>query len=101
MSANNPSQRGGRHRQLHRTVLSLAVAAVLAATIPFSAIYLTTLRDSQGGVTALTTGPGGKQVRLVTTASGRTVAVPAGASATGPGALTTRTSSGSHAGDEE
>lgn len=101
MSANNPSQRGGRHRQLYRTVLSLAVAAVLAATIPFSAIYLTALRNSQGTVTALTTGPGGKQVKLVTTASGRTVAVPAGTSGTAAAALTTRTSSGSYAGEDQ
>jgi hypothetical protein len=73
---------GARPRPLLRTILSLAVAAVIAASIPFAAIYAGTLQRPPV-VAALSPGSAaGQHVKLVTTASGRQVMVPAsGASA--------------------
>ncbi len=89
-------------RPLHRTVLSLAVAAVLAAMIPFSAIYVAALHRSQALATLPATSAGGRQLKLVTTASGRTIAVPAGGqtAAGAPSAALTTRASASAGGDQ-
>lgn len=65
-------------------MLSLVIAAVVAASIPFAAIYGKTVQASRPAyVTSAPTSAGPHTTtRLVTTASGRTVAqtAPAGAS---------------------
>lgn len=69
-------------RSLYRTVLSLAVAAVVAATIPFAAIYGKALQSRPAYVASVPAATAGRTTtRLVTTASGRTLSqtVPAGA----------------------
>ena len=107
MSTNPSGRRDSRPRPLLRTILSLAVAAVIAASIPFAAIYTGTLQHPPI-VAALGpgAGAGGRHVTLVTTASGRQVAVPssgasAGSTLGGGGAtpVVTRTSSGAHSSD--
>lgn len=95
MKPQQPQTRGARPRSLYRAVLSLAVAAVIAASIPFAAIYAGAVNRAPA-ITALAPGAtAGGHVRLVTTASGRQIAVPSSGSASAAGAaLVTRTSSG-------
>jgi hypothetical protein len=95
MGTNASARRETRSRSLSRTILSLAVAAVIAASIPFAAIYAGTLQRPPA-VAALTSGSssGARQI-LVTTASGRQVAVPAsgqGAATASAAPVRTRTS---------
>jgi hypothetical protein len=109
MSTNPSGRRDARPRPLLRTILSLAVAAVIAASIPFAAIYVSTLQLQRPPVVAALSagaGGGGRQVTLVTTASGRQVAVPSSGtsagSALGAGGGTpvvTRTSAGARSSD--
>ena len=88
-TANAPA-RGARPRALYRTILSLAVAAVIAASIPFAAIYSATI-SRPPAIAAL--GPGsstGGKV-LVTTASGRQMLVPASGNGAASAATPVRT----------
>lgn len=65
-----PRRRG---RSLYRTVLSLAVAAIVAAWLPFSVMYVTALHKRPATVTAISA-PGANRstTRVITTASGAT-----------------------------
>lgn len=95
--ASNPQTRstpvartGRRRRSLYRTVLSLAIAAVVAAWLPFSMFYITAVNKQATPVSAIsaphsTTGT----TRVVTTASGATQVVSASAS-TGAASTGTR-----------
>lgn len=88
-------RRSAGSRSLYRAILSLAVAAVIAASLPFAAIYASTVSRPQAIAALAPSSSGGKQVKLVTTASGRQVAVPASgnaAASTGVVPVTTRTS---------
>ena len=86
-----PVARTGRRRpSLYRTVLSLGVAAVVAAWLPFSMFYITAVNKRATPVSAIsaphsTTGT----TRVVTTASGATQVVSASAS-TGAASTGTR-----------
>jgi hypothetical protein len=62
-----------RTRSLYRTVLSLAVAAIVAACLPFSVMYVTALHKRPATVTAISA-PGATKstTRVITTASGAT-----------------------------
>jgi hypothetical protein len=62
-----------RRRSLYRTVLSLAVAAVVAAWLPFTVMYVTALHKRPATVTAISA-PGATRstTRVITTASGAT-----------------------------
>lgn len=94
----NPNAPTSRRRpSLHRTVLSLVIAAVVAAWLPFSMFYITALNKRVTNVSAIsaprsTTGA----ARVVTTASGATRLVAAnsstGATAGTPTPVTTRAS---------
>ncbi len=96
MTPPTTSARGSRPRSLYRSMLSLAVAAVVAASIPFAAIYAGTPRQLPATAAVASAGSAGSgQSRLVTTASGRLI--PAGVASTGgagggTAAITTRTS---------
>lgn len=101
MSTNNTHTNGARSRTLYRTVLSLAVAALIAASIPFAAIYVGSLQHPPT-LAALAPSSATGSTRLVTTASGRQIAVPAGvnpATALAAARVTTRTSGGAGSGD--
>jgi hypothetical protein len=69
---------GRRRRSLYRAVLSLTIAAVIAAWLPFSVMYVTALQKRPATVTAISV-PGSTRstTRLITTASGATRVVPA------------------------
>ena len=77
-----------RARSLYRTVLSLAIAAVIAAALPFSAMYVTALHKRPANVTAISL-PASSQrtARVITTASGATRVIAASASAGVPAAI--------------
>jgi hypothetical protein len=63
-----------RHaRSLYRTVLSLAIAAVVAAWLPFTVMYVTALHKPPASVAAISA-PGATRstTRVITTASGAT-----------------------------
>lgn len=72
-----------RRPSLYRTVLSLAIAAVVAAWLPFSVFYIAALNKRVTSVSAIIASPSTTgTTRLVTTASGATQLVAAN-SATG------------------
>lgn len=79
-----------RARALYRTVLSLAIAALIAAALPFSAMYVTALHKRAANVTTVSL-PASSQgtTRVITTASGTTRVVPAGRPAGVQAALAT------------
>ncbi|MDE3129937.1 MAG: hypothetical protein KGL16_02195 [Acidobacteriota bacterium] len=97
MTKHNTHTRGDRPRSLYRMVLSLAVAALIAAAIPFAAIYVSTA-PRPAALTALAPSSHRGSVKLITTASGRQIAVPAqnGSSPTAA-PITTHTSGASGA----
>jgi hypothetical protein len=86
-----PTTARRRARSLYRTVLSLAIAAVIAAALPFSAMYVTALQKRPPNVTAIST-PASSQstTRVITTASGATRVVPASGAAGVPAAFATQ-----------
>lgn len=96
MTTNSPA-RTGRPRSLYRAVLSLAIAALIAASIPFAAIYVSTINRAPA-LSALAPGSHGS-VRLITTASGRQITVPAGNHHAKAIPITTRTSGASGSND--
>jgi hypothetical protein len=62
---------------LYRTVLSLAVAAIIAASIPFAALYGRAVQNQSAAVATLPVSAGpstGTTTRIVTTASGARIA---------------------------
>lgn len=62
-------------------MLSLAVAAVIAAWLPFSVMYVTALQKRPATVTAISAPNSSKSAtRVITTASGATRVVPANGS---------------------
>lgn len=92
MATDKTPARAARPHSLYRAILSLAVAALIAASIPFAAIYISTV-NRPPALSALTPSSGSAgSLKLVTTASGRQIAVPAGSvnGATAP--VRTRTS---------
>jgi len=95
----NPTPTRGRTHSLYRAVLSLAVAAVIAASIPFAAIYASTVHRPPA-LAALA--PGARGVKLITTASGRQITVPASGSGSTAvvSALTTHTSGSAGGGND-
>ena len=65
-----------RRRSLRRTVLSLCAAAIVAAWLPFSALYINALNKHAAAIGAariVHTSPGHAPVVVTTTASGRVV----------------------------
>jgi hypothetical protein len=79
--------RAGRRRgsPLYRRVLSLGIAAVVAAWLPFSVLYVSALSNRAATVSAVYAprAAGGAPARqLVTTASGRVVPVSASVGST-------------------
>ncbi|HEX5194359.1 MAG TPA: hypothetical protein VFW09_16290 [Solirubrobacteraceae bacterium] len=72
------SKRQSRRRSLYRHVLSLAVAAIVAAWLPFSVMYVSAVHRPPAPVATLS-GPSHGATRLVTTASGATKVVSASA----------------------
>jgi hypothetical protein len=85
-----------RSRSLYRRVLSLAVAAVFAACLPFSIFYIGALQHRGAIVTTVAAPGGGGHTRLVTTTSGARQKIAAtGSAAAAPGSpapVTTRVS---------
>ena len=78
------AQAGSRRRPLYRTVLSLAIAAVIAVWLPFTMMYVTALHNRPAAVTKISVpGSARSTARVITTASGTTRVIPANAS---PGA---------------
>jgi hypothetical protein len=90
-----PTARAARRRaSLYRRVLSLAVAAVVAAWLPFSVLYVNALSNRAATVSAVyapRAGSGAPTRQVVTTASGRVVPSSATAGST-PVAQTAGTS---------
>ena len=88
----------GRSRpRLYRTIVGLALAAIVAAWLPFSMFYVAALDKRPTTVTAITAPhPSAGTPRVVTTASGATrlVSTPTGATVThsAPTPVVTRTS---------
>ncbi|MGZ4198420.1 MAG: hypothetical protein ACXVVQ_07295 [Solirubrobacteraceae bacterium] len=73
MTRKRPSTKSRRRRSLSRTVLSLAVAAVVAAGLPFTVMYVTALHKRPATVTAISApGTTRSTTRVITTASGAT-----------------------------
>lgn len=98
MPTTNTRSPGHRRHSLYRAVLSLAVAALLAASIPFAAIYVST-PHRQPALAGLAPSSHRRHVRLITTASGRKIAVPASSSGAAARPITTRTSGSGGADD--
>ena len=74
-----------RGRSLYRTVLSLAVAAVVAAWLPFSVLYVTALHHRPAAVSAISLPhPTSRTTRVITTSSGATRVVAANGPAATP-----------------
>lgn len=96
MDTSNAQPPRARPHRLYRAVLSLAVAALIAASIPFAAIYVATVQRPPV-FSALAPSSHRGSVRLITTASGRQIAVPANGSAATP--ITTHTSGSSGGND--
>jgi hypothetical protein len=101
MTTNNTQTRAARSHSLYRAVLSLAVAALIAASIPFAAIYVSTVHRPPV-LSALAPGPrSGQSVKLITTASGRQISVPvSGNPSTAVTASLTTHTSGSAGGND-
>jgi hypothetical protein len=96
-SRSTPTARTSRRRpSLYRTVLSLGIAAVVAAWLPFSMFYITALNKRVTNVSAISAPHSTTGTRVVTTASGATQLVAAnsstGATAGTPTPVTTRAS---------
>ena len=90
-----------RRRSVRRTVLSLAAAAIVAASLPFSALYIQALNQHAVALTAarvVHVGAAPGHASTVTTRASGSVATSATAQAAGPGlvsaptAVTTRAS---------
>jgi hypothetical protein len=77
-----PGRRGPR--RLHRKVLSLAVAALLAACLPFSILYVDAVQHRAAGMANVAAPYGGGHTRLVTTTSGGTRTIAASGSSAAP-----------------
>ncbi len=87
-TTNLPAAQARSRRSLRRTVLSVAVAALVAAWLPFSAFYVSAINSRQPVVQTVT-GKNGVRVITTRTSSGQTITTgsPSGAAATSPSAL--------------
>jgi hypothetical protein len=92
-------KRAGRRRSsLYRRVLSLGAAAIIAAWLPFSVMYISAVNKQATSVVAISAPhPVGGSTRVVTTASGSTRVVAANGpttpgTAAAPTPVTTRVS---------
>lgn len=86
-----PSHDRRRGRSLHRTVLSITVAAVMAAALPFSVFYVNAVTHPavssvKAGVTVRTTSSGSRQLVASTAPASSTAPV------SSPAPIRTRTS---------
>jgi hypothetical protein len=75
-----PARAAAARPSLYRRVLSLGVAAIVAAWLPFSVMYVSALNRHATPVVAVSTPHNGGATRVITTASGATRVVPAGGS---------------------
>ncbi|MGB0091387.1 MAG: hypothetical protein WBP81_02465 [Solirubrobacteraceae bacterium] len=76
----SPARATAARPSLYRRVLGLGVAAIVAAWLPFSVMYISSLNRHATPVVAVNTPHSGSATRVVTTASGATKVVPAGGS---------------------
>ncbi len=91
MTPTDTTNRPRSRPALYRTVLSLAVAALVAAWIPFSVFYVSALNTHSAPTaisapaTASAGARAGNRPVIITTASGATRVVPAGGAGAGAG----------------
>jgi hypothetical protein len=71
------TDKGPRRRPLYRTVLSLAVAALVAAWLPFTVFYVTAVHHPPAAQVSSVTYSHGQQIVTTRTSGGQTVRVPA------------------------
>ena len=71
-----PARAGAARPSLYRRVLGLGVAAIVAAWLPFSVMYISALNRHATPVVAVSTPHNRGSTRVVTTASGATKALP-------------------------
>ena len=69
----NTTENPPARRPLYRTVLSLAVAAVVAAWLPFSVFYVTALNHKPAAQVTSLTYSQGKRIVTTRTSGGQTV----------------------------
>jgi hypothetical protein len=69
----NTTENPPARRPLYRTVLSLAVAAVVAAWLPFSVFYVTALNHKPAAQVTSLTYSHGKRIVTTRTSGGKTV----------------------------
>jgi hypothetical protein len=74
----NTTENTPARRSLYRTVLSLAVAALVAAWLPFSVFYVTALSHKPPAQIASLTHSHGKRIVTTRTSGGQTVRTVAG-----------------------
>jgi hypothetical protein len=79
----NTTENAPTRRPLYRTVLSLAVAALVAAWLPFSVFYVTALNHKPAAQVTSLTYTHGKRIVTTRTSGGQTVRTVAGAGAGG------------------
>jgi hypothetical protein len=102
-TATPPAARVPRRRSLYRTVLSLAAAAIVAASLPFSVVYVDALSKHSAGVGTtriVHSASGQRRVTVISTrtsgslatTSGVTPAAAGPATSTSPVSVTTRSS---------
>ena len=70
-----------RRRPLYRTVLSLAVATLVAAWLPFTVFYVTAVHHKPAAQVSSVTYSHGKQIVTTRTSGGQTVGAVAGPAA--------------------
>jgi hypothetical protein len=75
----NMTKNAPARRPLYRTVLSLAVAALVAAWLPFSVFYVTALSHTPAAQVASLTYSHGKQIVTTRTSGGQTLRTVVGA----------------------
>lgn len=75
----NTTENAPARRPLYRTVLSLAVAALVAAWLPFTVFYVTALNHKLAPQVASLTHSNGKRIVTTRTSGGQTVRTVVGA----------------------
>lgn len=92
----NTTDRSTVRRPLYRTVLSLAVAALVAAWLPFTVFYVSALSHTPAARVASVTYSHGQRIIRTRTSGGQTTSTVAGGTgapqAQAPQPVTTRTS---------
>ena len=95
-----PARAPRPRRRVRRTVVSLAAAATVAVSLPFSALYIQALNQHAAALTAarvVHVGAAPGHAATVTTRASGTVASGASAQAASPGSLTAPTALTTHA----